>query len=108
MKETIKNFMKKNGLNYKDYIIAYIIGYPLAIGMVKQVIYSPTHIYWVINTMITLSLIAIHKQDVLTTWDARGIGIHVFIKHMPIPIVLWGTRMICSMGGINTELIFGW
>lgn len=30
MKKTIKN-----RLNYKNYIIAYIIGYPLAIGMVK-------------------------------------------------------------------------
>ena len=77
-------------------------------GILKQAVYSPIHVLLITNTIGGLSFIAIKKQEVITTWEARGIGIHICIKHMPILIVLWGNRMICSMGGINTELIFGW
>lgn len=108
MKETIKKFMKENGLGYKDYIMAYIIAYVITGGILKQVIYSPIHMLMIINAISMIGIRAVYKQNVMTTWESMGIFIRVFIKHMPILIVLWETRMIYRVGGINTELIFGW
>lgn len=107
MKETIKRLMKENGLGYKDYIMAYIIAYVITGGILKQVIYSPIHMLMIINAISMISIRAVYKQNVITTWESRGIFIRVFIKHMPIIIILCLAKLILNIIGINTEFILG-